>query len=98
MSYLQAARCRGRIARAQYSKLSEGPYVPVIHVVPPVPTLDVPAAVVASHSHCSATTTGSGWNVPRTNDRYRKSAPALRQRARQAQVNVSDLVMGEKSS
>jgi integrase len=31
----------------------------------------------------------------RTNDRYGKSAPPLRQRARQAHINVSDLVMGE---
>lgn len=34
----------------------------------------------------------------RTNDRYGKSAPPLRQRARQAHVNVSDLVMGEANS
>jgi integrase len=31
----------------------------------------------------------------RTNDRYGKSAPPLRQRARQAHINVSDLAMGE---
>jgi integrase len=31
----------------------------------------------------------------RTNDRYGKSAPPLRQRARQAHINVGDLVMGE---
>jgi integrase len=31
----------------------------------------------------------------RTNDRYGKSASPLRQRARQAHINVSDLVMGE---
>jgi integrase len=30
----------------------------------------------------------------RPNDRYGKSAPPLRQRARQAHINVSDLVMG----
>jgi integrase len=34
----------------------------------------------------------------RTNDRYGKSAPPLRQRARQAHINVSDLVMGEAVS
>jgi len=34
----------------------------------------------------------------RTNDRYGKSAPPLRQRARQAHINVSDLVMGEADS
>lgn len=34
----------------------------------------------------------------RTNDRYGKSAPPLRQRARQAHINVSDLVMGEVNS
>lgn len=31
----------------------------------------------------------------RTNDRYGKSAPPLRQRARQAHINVSDLVLGD---
>jgi integrase len=31
----------------------------------------------------------------RTNDRYGKSAPPLRQRARQAHINVSDLAMGD---
>ena len=31
----------------------------------------------------------------RTNDRYGKSAPPLRQRACQAHINVSDLAMGE---
>lgn len=31
----------------------------------------------------------------RTNDRYGKSAPPLRQRARQAHINVSELAMGE---
>lgn len=34
----------------------------------------------------------------RSNDRYGKSAPPLRQRARQAHINVSDLVMGEANS
>jgi hypothetical protein len=34
----------------------------------------------------------------RTNERYGKSAPPLRQRARQANINVSDLVMGEPVS
>ncbi len=34
----------------------------------------------------------------RTNDRYGKSAPPLRQRARQAHINVSDLAMGEATS
>jgi integrase len=34
----------------------------------------------------------------RTNDRYGKSAPPLRQRARQAHINVSDLAMGEAVS
>jgi len=34
----------------------------------------------------------------RTNDRYGKSAPPLRQRARQVHINVSDLVMGEADS
>jgi len=34
----------------------------------------------------------------RTNDRYGKSAPPLRQRARQAHINVSDLAMGETVS
>ena len=34
----------------------------------------------------------------RTNDRYGKSAPPLRQRARQAHINVSDLAMGEANS
>jgi hypothetical protein len=34
----------------------------------------------------------------RTNDRYGKSAPPLRQRARQARINVSELVMGETVS
>ncbi len=34
----------------------------------------------------------------RTNARYGKSAPPLRQRARQAHINVSDLVMGEANS
>lgn len=34
----------------------------------------------------------------RTNDRYGKSAPPLRQRARQAHVNVSDLAIGEADS
>jgi hypothetical protein len=33
-----------------------------------------------------------------TNDRYGKSAPPLRQRARQAHINVSDLAMGETIS
>jgi len=32
---------------------------------------------------------------PRTNDRYGKSSPPLRQRARQAHSNVSDLAMGD---
>ncbi len=31
----------------------------------------------------------------RTNDRYGKSAPPLRQRPRQAHINVSDLVLGD---
>jgi hypothetical protein len=31
----------------------------------------------------------------RTNDRYGKSAPPIRQRARQAHINMSDLAMGE---
>jgi integrase len=34
----------------------------------------------------------------RTNDRYGKSAPPLRQRARQAHINVSDLAMGGPDS
>ena len=34
----------------------------------------------------------------RTNDRYGKSAPPLRQRARQAHINVSDLAMGDSVS
>lgn len=34
----------------------------------------------------------------RTNDRYGRSAPQLRQRARQAHIDVSDLVMGEVGS
>jgi len=34
----------------------------------------------------------------RTNDRYGKSAQPLRQRARQAHINVSDLAMGETVS
>jgi hypothetical protein len=34
----------------------------------------------------------------RTNDRYGKLAPPLRKRARQAHINVSDLVMGEANS
>ena len=34
----------------------------------------------------------------RTNDRYGKSAPPLRQRARQAHINVSDLAMEETVS
>jgi integrase len=34
----------------------------------------------------------------RTNDRYGKSAPPLRERARQAHINVSDLAMGEANS
>lgn len=34
----------------------------------------------------------------RTNDRYGKSAPPLRQRARQAHINVSDLAMGDAIS
>ena len=34
----------------------------------------------------------------RTNDRYGKSAPPLRQRARQAHINVSELAMGEAIS
>jgi integrase len=34
----------------------------------------------------------------RTNDRYGKSSPPLRQRARQAHINVSDLAMGETVS
>ena len=34
----------------------------------------------------------------RTNDRYGKSAPPLRQRARQAHINVSDLAIGEPVS
>ncbi len=34
----------------------------------------------------------------RTNDRYGTSAPPLRQRARQAHVNVSEPVMGEVNS
>jgi hypothetical protein len=34
----------------------------------------------------------------RTNDRYGKSAPPLRQRARQVHINVSDLAMGEAVS
>jgi integrase len=34
----------------------------------------------------------------RNNDRYGKSAPPLRQRARQAHINVSDLAMGETVS
>ena len=34
----------------------------------------------------------------RTYDRYGKSAPPLRQRARQAHINVSNLVMGEANS
>lgn len=31
----------------------------------------------------------------RTNDRYGKSAPPIRRRARQAHINMSELVMGE---
>jgi hypothetical protein len=34
----------------------------------------------------------------RTNDRYGKSVPPLRQRARQAHINASDLAMGEAVS
>ena len=34
----------------------------------------------------------------RTNDRYGKSSPPIRQRARQAHINVSDLVMGDTIS
>jgi hypothetical protein len=34
----------------------------------------------------------------RTNDRYGQSAAPLRQRARQAHINVSDLAMGETPS
>ena len=34
----------------------------------------------------------------RTNDRYGKSSQPLRQRARQAHINVSDLAMGETVS
>ena len=44
-------------------------------------------------SHRSGPTTHE-----RTNNRYGKSAPPLRQRARQAHINVSDLAMGEAIS